>query len=102
MKAASIKEFSNCDLELIQLLIMLNLVFTILIVLAKIRKSKIFQGHIFTNMVKVKLFLVNDQSYVPVELNSTAGNVHMFKLSGTLTVENFTLRKNWIWDILEK
>ena len=80
---------------------MLNLVFTILMVLAKIRKSKIFQGHIFTNMVKVKLFLANDQSYVPLELNSIAGNVHLFKLSGTLTVENFALRKNWIWDVIE-
>ena len=53
-------------------------------------------------MVKVKLFLVNDQSYIPLELNSAAGgNVHLFKLSGVLTVENFTLRKNWIWDVLE-
>ena len=60
-----------------------------------------FQGHIFTNMVKVKLFLANAQSYVPLELNSAAGNVHMFKLSGALTVEKFTLRKNWIWDVLE-
>ena len=77
VEAATIKEFPNCDLELIQLLIMLNLTFTILIVLAKLRRSKAFQGHIFTNMVKVKLFLANVQSYVPLELNSMAGNVHM-------------------------
>ena len=25
----------------------------------------------------------------------------LFKLSGTLTVEKFTLRENWIWDVLE-
>ena len=52
-------------------------------------------------MVKIKLFLANAQSYVPLGLNSAAGNVHLFKLSGALTVDKFTLRKNWIWDVLE-
>ena len=60
-----------------------------------------FQGHLFTNMLKIKLFLENTQSYVPLELNSAAGNVHLFKLSGALAVEKFTLRKNWMWDVLE-
>ena len=101
VEAAAIKDFNNCNLELIQLLIMLNLIVTILIVLAKLRKSKVFQGHVFTNMVKIKLFLANTQSYVPLQLNSAAGNIHLFKLSGALTVEKFTLRKNWIWDVLE-
>ena len=45
-------------------------------------------------MVRVKLFLANDKSYIPLKLNSVPGNVHMFKLSGAITVENFTLRKN--------
>ena len=101
VEAATIKEFTNCNLELIQLLITRNLIFTILIVLAKLKKSKVFQGHIFTNMVKVKLFLANTQSYMPLELNSAAGNVHLFKLSGALTAEKFTLLKNWIGDVLE-
>ena len=93
VEAAAIKGFNNCNLELIQLLVMLNLILPILIVLAKLKKSKVIQGHIFTNMVKMKLFLANTQSYVPLELNSASGNVHLFKLSGTLTVEKFTLRK---------
>ena len=38
---------------------------------------------------------------MPLELNSTAGNVHLFKMSGTLAVENFTLKKKWMWDVLE-
>ena len=101
VETAAIKEFHNCNLELIQLLIMLNLILTILIVLAKLRKSKVFQSHVFTNMVKIKLFLANTQFYVPLELNSTAGNVHLFKLSCALTVEKFTLRKNLIWDVLK-
>ena len=74
---------------------------TALLVLTKIKKSRVFQGHLFTNMVKINLFLANTQSYVPLELNSAAGNGHLFKLSGALTVKNFTLKKNWIWDVLE-
>ena len=101
IEAAAIKEIKNCDLELIQLLIILNLAMTALLVLTKIRKSRVFQGHLFTNMVKINLFLANTQSYVPLKLNSAAGNMHLFKLSGELAVENFTLKKNWIWNVLE-
>ena len=100
-EAAMIKEIENCDLELIQLLIILNLAMTALLDLTKIKKSRMFQGHLFTNMVKINLFLANTQSYVPLELNSAARNVHLFTLSGALAVENFTLKKNWIWDVLK-
>ena len=27
--------------------------------------------------------------------------MHLFKLTGALLLENVTLRKNWIWDVLE-
>ena len=101
VEAAMIKEINSCHLELIQLLIILNLVLTVLLVFVKLKKSKVFQRHLFTNMDKIKVFLANTQSYVPLELNSAAGNVHLFKLSGALAVENFTLKKNWIWDVLE-
>ena len=37
VEVATIKEFNNCNLELIQLLIMLNLILTILLVLAKLK-----------------------------------------------------------------
>ena len=101
IEAATIKEMENCDLELIQLLIILNLAMTVLLVLIRIRKSKMFQGHLFTNMVKINLFLAITQSYVPLELKTAAGNVHLFELRGALAIENLILKKNWIWDVLE-
>ena len=52
-------------------------------------------------MVRINLFLANTQSYVPLELNSAAWNVHLFKLSDALAIENFILKKNGIWDVLE-
>ena len=74
---------------------------TLFLVLIKIKKNKVFQGCLFTNMVKVNLFIAGTQSYVPLKLNRIARNVHLFKLTGALLIENFTLKKNWIWDVLE-
>ena len=42
IEAAMIKEIVNCDLELIQLLIISNLAMTALLVLIKIKKSRLF------------------------------------------------------------
>ena len=67
----------------------------------KIKKSKIFQGHFPPNMVKIKLFIADTETYVPLELNKLAGNVYLFKLTGALLLENVTLKKSWIWDVLE-
>ena len=52
-------------------------------------------------MVKIKLFIADTESYVPLELNKLAGNVHVFKLTGALLLENVILKKKWIWDVLE-
>ena len=52
-------------------------------------------------MIKIKLFIADTQSYVPLDLNRIARNVHLFKLTGALLSDNVTLKKTWIWDILE-
>ena len=101
IEAADPKSQQNCEFGLVKLLMILNLIIVELMVLAKFKKSKIFQGHFFSNMVKIKLFIVDTQSYVPLDTNRTAGNVHLFKLTGALLSDNVTLKKNWIWDILE-
>ena len=52
-------------------------------------------------MVKIKLFLADTKSYVSLNLNQSARNTHLFKLIGELSSDNVTLKKNWIWDVLE-
>ena len=91
----------NCQFGIIKFLMLLNLVIVTLMSLAKIRKSRIFKGHLFSNMVRIKLFIADTQSYVPLYLNKITGNVDLFKLTGALLLENVTLRKHWIWDVLE-
>ena len=100
IEAAALKENENCEFELMRFLIILNLAMTILLVLIKIKKSRVFQGCLFTNIVKVHPFIADTQSYVPLELNRIAGNVHQFKYTGALLIEIFTLKKNWIWHVL--
>ena len=79
----------------------LNLVIVASLLLRKTMKSIFFQGQPFSNMVKIKLFLADTKSYVSLDLNQLAGNTHLFKLIGELSLENVTLKKNWIWDVLE-
>ena len=69
--------------------------------LAKFRKGRMFKGRLFSNTIKIKLFVVDSQCYIPLDLNKIAGNVHLFKLHRMLTRENITLKKNWIWDVLQ-
>ena len=52
-------------------------------------------------MVKIKLFLADTKLYVSLNLNQLTRNIHLFKLIGELSLDNVTLKKKWIWDVLE-
>ena len=80
IEAAALKENESCEFELMKFLIILNIAMITLLVLIKIK------GCLFTSVVKVNLFIADTQSYVPLELNRIAGNVHLFKLTGTLLI----------------
>ena len=44
------------------------------------RKLKLCRGHLFSNAVKIMLFISDIQYYVPIKLCKTAGSIHLFKL----------------------
>ena len=95
------KQSQNCNSKLLKILMILNLLIVVSLLLREIRKNVFFQGQLFSNMVKIKLFLADTKSYVSLGLNKIARNTHLFKLTGELSLDNVTLRKNWIWDVLE-
>ena len=95
------RQNQNCNSELLKILMILNVVIVVSLLLRKIKKSVVFWGEPFSNMVKIKLFLADTKSYVSLDLNNMARNTHLFKLTGECLLENVTLRKNWIWDVLE-
>ena len=72
----------NCNSELLKILMVLNLVIVVSLPLRKVKKAIFFLGQPFSNMVKIKLFLANTKSYVLLNLNQSARNMHLFKLMG--------------------
>ena len=92
---------AHCDFGVLKFIMILILVVVTILAFGKLRKSRIFRGQLFSNIVKIKLFIADAQSYVPIDFSEIAGNVHLFKLTGTLLLENINLRKNWNWDVLE-
>ena len=87
------RQTQNCNSELLNIIMILNLVIVVSLLLRKIKKSVFFQGQPFSNMVKIKLFLADTKSYVSLDLNKIARNTHLFKLTGELSLENVNLRK---------
>ena len=55
----------------------------------------------FSNAVKIMIFISDVQYYVPIELCKMAASIHLFKIMGTLKPENIKLNKYYIWDTLE-
>ena len=95
------KPVQNSNWGLLKILMILNLVIVVSLLLRKIKKSILFWGQPFSNLVKVKLFLADTKSYVSLNLNQSARYMHLFKLMGELSLHDVILKKNWIWDVLE-
>ena len=95
------RQAQNCNSGLLKVLMILSLVIVALLLLRKIKKSIFFWGKPFSNMVKIKLFLADTKLYVSLNLKQLARNTHLFKLIGELSLDNVTLKKNWMWDMLE-
>ena len=74
----------------------INLGIKTLMAFAKLLKSRIFKGRLFSNTTKIKLFVADNHCYIPLHLNKLAEGVHLFKLHSILTKENLVLKKNWI------
>ena len=45
------------------------------------RKLKLLQGHLFSDAVKIMLFISDTQYYVPLKLCRMAENTHLFKIT---------------------
>ena len=90
------KPVQNYNSGLLKILMILNLVIVVSLLLRKIKKSILFWGQPFSNMVKVKLLLANTKSYVLLNLNQSARNMHLFKLMDELSPNDVILKKNWI------
>ena len=55
----------------------------------------------FSNAVKIMIYISDVQYYVPIKLCKTTGSIHLFKIMGMLKSENIKLNTNYIWETLE-
>ena len=92
----------ECTTQLYIILI-LSIVMRGLIVFAilHLRRIKLYRGPLFSNIVKIMLFISDVQYYVQVKLCKTAGSIHLFKITGKITMDKVKLNKLYVWDILE-
>ena len=70
-------------------------VFSIIIVIFLLyRKSRLWRGYRFSNVVKIVLFISDVQNYIPIKLCKTSGSIHLFKIKGTLKSGDIKLNRN--------
>ena len=67
--AALIPNHIVCESGLEKILVVINLAILTIMAFAKLRKSWIFKGKLFSNTIKVKLFVMDDHCYIPLHLN---------------------------------
>ena len=58
------------------------------------KKSRFYRGYRFSNTVKIVLFITDVQKYLPIKLCKTSGNLHLFKIKGTLKPEDVKHNRN--------
>ena len=78
----------------------INIRNSIVIFILNARKIKLFKKTLFSNTVKIMLFISGTQNYVEVKLCRTAGSIHLFKITGKVTPECVKLRRNILWDVI--
>ena len=81
--------------------IILTILSLITVMFSHYRKSRFCKCHRFSTVVKIMIFISDVQNYIPIKLCERPGNIHLFKITGTLKAENIKLIKNYLWDTLE-
>ena len=94
--------YITCKIQLYTILMLsLSLLGLLVFVILHSQKLKLCRRHLFSNAVKIMLFISDEQYFVPVKLCRMAGSIYLFKITDTLVPENVNLKQNMIWDIIE-
>ena len=56
----------------------------VIFMILQVRIIKLCRGQLFSNVVKIMLFISDIQYYVPIKLCKTAGSIHLCKITGML------------------
>ena len=70
--AALNPHYTYCENGLVKILMILNLSIVTFMALAKLKKSRIFKSKLFSNIIKIKLCIVDNQSYIPLDFKQNS------------------------------
>ena len=70
-------------------------------IFATTQRCSIFRRRLYSNTVTVMLFFSDIKQYVPVKLCKTVGSIHSFQIYGQLTLDQITLERKYLWDIIK-
>ena len=80
---------TECRIQNFMILVLTVTIFSLVIfAVLHSRKLKLCRGCMFSNAVKILTFILDVQYYVPIKLCKTAGSIHLFKITGTIKLEN--------------
>ena len=65
----------------------------IIFIILNARKLSLLKGHLFSNAVKIMLFISDAQYYVPVKLCRTTGSIHILKMTRKLSPKHIELKE---------
>ena len=94
------KEINSKCRTLAYIGITLTMLGLVMVTILHYRISKFCRGCMFSNAVKIMIFILDVQNYMPIKLCKTAGSIHLLKITGMLRAENIKLNKNYICDTL--
>ena len=73
----------------------------VVFVILQVRTIKLCRGQLFLNVIKIMVFISDIQYYARVKMCRTAGSIHLFKITGWLTIDKVRFNKHYVWDVLE-
>ena len=89
--AVTQKEINTECRTLTHISLALTILGLVMVAIFHYRKSKLCRGHMFSNAVKIMIFISDVQYYIPIKLCKTVGIIHLFEITGTLKPENIKL-----------
>ena len=84
---------SECK-TLTYIALVLTILGLVIVAILHYRKSKLCRGQMFSNAVKIMIFISDVKYYIPMKLCKTAGSIYSFIIIGTLKPENIKLNKS--------
>ena len=81
-------------------MLIISLLGIVVFITLNMRKLKLFRGHLFSNTVKIMLFISDVQYYVSVKVCGIVGSMHLLKIIGKLLPQHVKLNKHILLDIM--